>query len=124
MRLKFDFTEVTIIALVVAGLVVGFYEFTSKPPEAKDELQPYAVKYGPSHNSTNAEEWMIRDFFQDRRDGVFVDVGANEYKRFSNTYYLETALGWSGLAIEPQRQYEADWKRYRPRSRFLPFFVS
>ena len=32
-------------------------------------------------------------------------------------------MGWSGLAVEPQREFEADYHRYRPRTRFLPFFV-
>jgi hypothetical protein len=32
----------------------------------------------------------------DRREGVFVDIGANHYRDASKTYYLETRLGWSG----------------------------
>src|SRR5262249_32473842 len=92
--------------------------------EGNEEQQSFAKQYGPSHHSTNAEEWMIRDFFRDRRGGTFVDVGAYEPERFSNTYYLETVLGWSGLAIEPQREYEAAWKAQRPHSKFLPFFVA
>jgi len=80
--------------------------------------------YGPSRYSQFAEEWIIRDFFQDRREGVFVDVGANHYRDSSTTYYLEKNLGWSGLAIEPLSEFEADYKRYRPRTEFAPFFVS
>src|SRR5690348_619075 len=34
-------------------------------------------KYGPSKSSQFDEEWIVRDFFQDRRGGTFVDVGAN-----------------------------------------------
>ena len=34
------------------------------------------------------------------------------------------ALGWSGLAVEPQREFGADYKRFRRRTKFLPFFVS
>ena len=67
---------------------------------------------------------MIRDYFQDRRDGMFVDVGANHYKNASKTYYLETRLGWSGLAIEPQREFGADYAKFRPRTKFWPLFVS
>jgi FkbM family methyltransferase len=92
------------------------------PPAA--EGAELATRYGPDRNSEHEEEWIIRDFFDDRRNGTFVDVGANDYRIGSNTYYLETALGWSGLAIEPQQQYAAGYTRYRPRSRFLPLFVS
>jgi hypothetical protein len=42
------------------------------------------------------EELLIRDFFGDRRDGTFLDVGCADYKRLSTTYYLEERLGWSG----------------------------
>jgi FkbM family methyltransferase len=67
---------------------------------------------------------LIRDFFQDRRDGVFVDVGAHHFKSSSKTFYLEEKLGWSGLAIEPQREFAEEYAKYRPRTKFLPFFVS
>jgi FkbM family methyltransferase len=88
------------------------------------ELAGFRQKYGPGHYSEREEEWLIRDYFQDRRDGVFVDVGANHYKVASKTYYLESKLGWSGIAIEPQREFEGEYAKYRPRTRFLPFFVS
>src|SRR4051794_30788409 len=32
-------------------------------------------RYG-TRNSRNAEEWVARDYFQDKRGGVFLDVGA------------------------------------------------
>ena len=67
---------------------------------------------------------MIRDFFKDRRNGFFVDVGANHYRWTSKTYYLETTLGWSGLAIEPQQQFAGDYLKHRPHTKFFPFFVS
>jgi FkbM family methyltransferase len=88
------------------------------------ELAALAAKYGPDRNSQNSEEWILRDFFGDQRDGVFVDVGANHYRNFSNTYYLETALGWSGVAIEPQVKFAEGYRKYRPRTTFVPLFVS
>ena len=84
----------------------------------------YLAGYGPNRYSQFAEEWIIRDFFQDRRGGVFVDVGANHYKNDSTTFYLEEHLGWSGLAVEPLEQFAADYKQFRPKTTFLPFFVS
>ena len=56
--------------------------------------------------------------------GVFVEVGANHHERSSNTYYLETVLGWSGVAIEPQVKFAAGYHEYRPRTTFVPLFIS
>jgi FkbM family methyltransferase len=55
---------------------------------------------------------------------VFVDVGANHYRVYSNTYFLEETLGWSGIAIDAQDKFGADYARYRPRTKFYSFFVS
>ena len=88
------------------------------------EIDVLAKAYGPSRNSESVEEWILKDFFQDERDGVFVEVGANHHQRSSNTYYLETALGWSGVAIEPQVKFAAGYKQYRPRTTFVPLFIS
>jgi FkbM family methyltransferase len=94
------------------------------PVQSTVELDALRERYGPNHFSEREEEWIIRDFFRDRRGGIFVDVGANHYKAASKTFYLESQLGWSGLAVEPQAQFAADYARYRPRTKFLPFFVS
>jgi FkbM family methyltransferase len=64
------------------------------------------------------------DFFSDQRDGVFVDVGANHHQRENNTYFLETTLGWSGVAIEPQIKFANGWASSRPKTKFIPLFVS
>jgi len=82
------------------------------------------ASYGPSHHSEDLEEWIIRDWFRDRRGGVFVDVGANDYQERNNTYYLETALGWSGVAVEPQTRFAEGYEKFRPRTTFVPLFVS
>jgi len=88
------------------------------------EYEWFKQTYGPSRHSQYAEEWVLRDFFRDRRGGFFVDVGSFHYKDFSNTYYLEQVLGWSGLAIDAQEEFAADYLKYRPRTRFFTFFVS
>lgn len=46
------------------------------------------------------------EFVADRlnqRGGVFFDIGAYNGVTLSNTYYLETQLGWTGIAVEPSR---------------------
>jgi FkbM family methyltransferase len=88
------------------------------------EYEWFKKAYGPSRYSEHVEEWLVRDFFGDERGGFFVDVGSYHYRRFSNTYYLEHALGWSGLAVDAQEEFAADYLKYRPRTRFFALFVS
>ena len=47
------------------------------------------VSAGKKLYSHQKEELVIRDFFQDRRGGFFVDVGCWHPISDSNTYYLE-----------------------------------
>ena len=120
---------VALLAAVVAALAVGVnLRRTPAAEDAEHDELPkgakYLAGYGPKRYSQFAEEWIIRDFFKDKRDGIFVDVGANHYRDHSTTFYLEETLGWSGLAVEPLVQFAEDYKKYRPRTRFLPFFVS
>jgi FkbM family methyltransferase len=120
---RFDLWEIFLVVFVLA-LIFWRPMPRFNPVQSDSEIEPFVKQYGPGHFSEREEEWLIRDFFKDRRDGVFVDVGANHYQLASKTYYLETVLGWSGLAVEPQAQYAADYATFRPRTRFLPFFVS
>ena len=84
----------------------------------------FKKQYGPARVSEHAEEWLVRDFFRDKREGFFLDVGSSHYKTFSNTYYLESELGWSGIAIDAQEEFAPEYLKYRPRTRFVSLFVS
>ena len=127
--ISLDLWEATLLA---AALALGFWTTwhasrraaDPHPVQSASEMDTFRRQYGPYHYSEREEEWMIRDYFQDRRGGVFVDVGASHYRSASKTYYLEAKLGWSGLAVEPQHQFGADYAKFRPRTKFLPFFVS
>lgn len=70
------------------------------------------------------EELVIRDFFQDRRGGFFLDVGCGHPINDSNTYYLEKHLGWSGIGVDGLPELARRWKRFRPASRFFNFIVT
>ncbi|MGI8664199.1 MAG: FkbM family methyltransferase [Acidimicrobiales bacterium] len=49
--------------------------------------------------------------------GVFLEIGANDGYTQSNTYFLESWLGWQGILIEPLPELYACCKRIRTRSR-------
>ena len=84
-------------------------------------IEPYGLT---NRVSRNFEELIIRDFFQDRREGVFLDVGANHYHNENNTFYLETALGWSGIAVEALPEFAEGYRTHRPRTRYVAMFAS
>ena len=92
--------------------------------ERGTESQELEKAHGPSRNTEHEEEWIVKDFFQNRRDGVFVEVGANHHQKGSNTFYLETVMGWSGVAIEPQVRFASGYQEHRPRTTFVPLFIS
>lgn len=74
--------------------------------------------------SQHGEELVIRDFFQDRRGGVFLDVGAAWPVHYSNTYYLESELGWTGIAVDAFAEHESRWRNRRPNSKFFNYIVT
>jgi FkbM family methyltransferase len=115
--------SLTKIALV-ASVVLWAAAFGRNTVERNAEYKWFETRYGPSRNSQFAEEWLIRDFFGDQHGGAFVDVGSYHYRTFSNTYYLDQTLGWSGVAIDAQEEFAADYAKYRPRTKFFPLFVS
>ncbi|MCX6544260.1 MAG: FkbM family methyltransferase [Acidobacteria bacterium] len=126
---RLDVIEVSLVAVLVAVIVTTvvssrYARLSYVAYSAAQEGARLKDRYGPSRYSRNEEEWIIRDYFQDRRAGSFVDVGANHYKNDSNTFYLESELGWSGIAIDPQAEFAADYRTHRPRTRFFAFFVS
>jgi FkbM family methyltransferase len=123
MKVRLDVWEATLVVGFVAAILWRPTTYPN-PVQSDKEIEYFRTTYGPEHGTEREEEWLIRDFFKDGRGGFFVDVGANHYRFTNKTFYLETVLGWSGLAIEPQEQYAADWARYRPRTKVLPLFVS
>lgn len=110
--------------LVVAVCVGAAVVWLMMPSSRARDMSWLEQTYGPHKESQGPEEWIIRDFFQDKRNGTFVDVGAADYKVASNTFFLETQLGWSGIAIDAQEQYRAGYLAYRPRTKFFTFFVA
>jgi FkbM family methyltransferase len=127
-KVRLDAVEIAVLTVIVAVALLQSYGFgqasSANPVQSAAEMQVLRERYGPGHYTEREEEWMIRDYFHDRRGGFFVDVGANHYQFASKTFYLESKLGWSGLAVEPQTKFAAEYATFRPHTKFLPFFVS
>ncbi|MBX2877817.1 MAG: FkbM family methyltransferase [Saprospiraceae bacterium] len=79
---------------------------------------------GRSYYSRKAEELIIRSFFRDRKKGFFLDVGCAWPIAYSNTFFLEKHLGWSGIALDANPANKIAWKKYRPKSSLCTFIVT
>lgn len=55
--------------------------------------------------SQYGEESIILDFFGQDSKGMVVDIGAADGIRYSNSRYLISELGWSGILVEPHPTY-------------------
>lgn len=97
----------------VGYLFVGRTRFYQKLPTA-----------GNNYYSRKREELIIRSFFQDRKAGVFLDVGCAAPIKNSNTFFLERHLGWQGIAVDANPQNKDGWKRHRPNSKLFTFLIS
>jgi len=95
-----------------------------RAPKETEALAELHATYGPKLYSQSDEETLIRDFFHDRRGGVFVDVGSGDYRHGSNTLYLEEKLGWSGIAIDANPAFAAAYAQHRLHTKFFAYFVS
>jgi FkbM family methyltransferase len=107
-------TATGVLPLVVALLVLA-------SACSQDEAIPDRSK---KLYSQNDEELLIRDFFDDRKGGFFVDVGSYHWEEISTTYFLEKYLGWSGIAIDAQAGFAEGYKKFRPKTKFFSYAVT
>jgi FkbM family methyltransferase len=66
-------------------------------------------------NPEAEEKELVWKFFGRKRDGVFVEVGANDPVAGSQTWLLEQN-GWQGVLVEPQASLCEKLRAARPRS--------
>jgi FkbM family methyltransferase len=63
-------------------------------------------------NSQIGQDQWVCDFFQNKKEGFFLDIGAFDGKTISNTYHLEQ-LGWKGICVEAGEENFAELEKNR-----------
>lgn len=126
--LQFSLLEMALVALfaaMVTWVAVKPRATGTEGPTLVDQelLQILEARYGAERFSMGPEEWFIRDFFGDERGGIYVDVGAWDPFKGSNTYRLERDFGWSGVAVDAIAEFAPKYATFRPRARFFTAFV-
>lgn len=61
------------------------------------------------HSQFGQDAFLDKIIFDGKKDGFFIDIGANHPQKLSNTLYFER-LGWEGIAFEPQPRLCKLWK--------------
>jgi FkbM family methyltransferase len=56
--------------------------------------------------SQQQEDQILFEKFLNYKNGVFVELGAMDGLKYSNTLFFEKELNWSGVLIEPTDQFE------------------
>ena len=67
----------------------------------------------------NQDFIVYENFFKDKKDGFFCDIGGNHPLKINNTLYFEE-LGWSGIAFEPLPHISDLWAEHW-KAKLFPF---
>lgn len=59
------------------------------------------------------DDWVIRDIFNYKKNGFFVDLAASDGVNINNTFLLEKKLEWNGICIEPNPKFYERLKKNR-----------
>lgn len=72
-----------------------------------------SIAHGQYHSQCGQDKFINAFLFKNKKNGVFVDIGAHDGISFSNTYFYEKELNWTGLCIEPMPEVFAKLKEQR-----------
>jgi len=61
----------------------------------------YRKKY---FSLSGQDKWVIKEVFNEKRRGFFLDIGAYDGFFINNTYILERDFNWNGICVEPSEK--------------------
>lgn len=100
-----------VVLLLAWGTLEYAFAYRNEPhPAARSpsialELKEY-LGWQDFYSQFGQDKWIIGKVFPGVADGYFVDIGAGDGTRLSNSKALEE-LGWTGVAIDP---FPTNWK--------------
>ncbi len=65
------------------------------------------------HSQVKQDQFLHKSIFKNLKNGIFLDLGAFDGKTFSNTYFFEKNLEWTGFCFEPIPLYYKKLRRNR-----------
>jgi len=76
------------------------------------------------YSQCGEDEYLNTHYFKNRRDGIFLEMGALDGITYSNTKFFEDTLGWTGVLIEPHPIQFQNLAKTRPKCRLYNTLVS
>lgn len=73
----------------------------------------YPQRYAPYYSQYGQDKYINENIFHNKKNGLFIEIGAHDGISYSNAYYFEKYLNWTGLCIEPHPEKFAELKRNR-----------
>ena len=76
---------------------------TANGPAAASQVS-VVVSYGPAEqykSQDGQDKWANEHVFHGMTHGHFVDLGCYDGVTYSNTWYFERVLNWTGVCVEP-----------------------
>ena len=53
------------------------------------------------YSQVGQDKFLNEKYFKNKKNGIFIDVGAHDGITGNNSYFFEKELGWTGICIEP-----------------------
>lgn len=72
-----------------------------------------SAAYAGYHSQYKQDQFTNDRFFHNKRNGVFVDIGAHDGQTYSNSLFYEEDLGWTGICVEPMPEVFAKLRKRR-----------
>lgn len=73
------------------------------------------VKY----QSQSCQDEFVEAVLQGKKGGFWLELGGSDARHISNTFYLEKALGWSGITIELNAKHAESYKLHGRNQTYL-----
>jgi hypothetical protein len=78
-------------------------ETSSSSSDERAAFLNFCLRHAAESSSQYFQDLWVAYELGSMRGGFFVEFGAANGKRISNTWYLEKTLGWTGILAEPAR---------------------
>jgi FkbM family methyltransferase len=105
----------TMTLAAVLEMLVALRDATvgQPPPNEEFEFMGFCLERVSRSQAQILQDLWVAWELGSPRDGYFVEFGAADGRKYSNTWYLETELGWRGVLAEPARIWQPALARNR-----------